>query len=248
MDALILIALAVLPALGIAYYVYWRDQHEPEPHKYLIYCFLFGMLSTIPAIILETYGGSLGYGISYNMFDTFIYAFVVIALTEEFVKYFFLRYYIYPKDEFCEPMDGIVYSVMVSMGFAALENILYVLKGGTGLAIIRALTAIPAHAAFAVFMGYFVGLAKFESNKGKKMLLLATGLLSATVIHGAYDFFIMQRNEEGLMILTFVVLIVSVVMSFKLIKIHLANSPHNPENATAEAAKSDDFFDHLDEF
>lgn len=246
MEDLILIILAVLPALAIAYYVYWRDQHEPEPHRYLIYCFLFGMLSTIPAIILETWGGELGFGISYDMSVTFIYAFIVVGLTEEFVKYFFLRYYIYPKDEFCEPMDGIVYSVMVSMGFAALENVLYVTQGGAQLAILRALTAVPAHAAFAVFMGYFVGLAKFD--KAKQGVLLMTGLFSAAAIHGAYDFFVMQRNSEALIIFTFVVLIVAVVMSFKLIKIHQDNSPHHPENAKVAGENDNDLFEHLDEF
>ncbi|MCP4443485.1 MAG: PrsW family intramembrane metalloprotease [Aureispira sp.] len=248
MGILILLGMAVLPALLIAYYVYWRDQHEPEPHELLVYCFLFGVVSTVPAIILETIGGNLGFGISYNMFMTFIYAFGVVAFSEELVKYVFLFAYIYPKDEFCEPMDGIVYAVMISMGFAALENILYVMGGGVELAILRAFTAVPAHAAFAVFMGYYVGLAKFDKKREK--LLLATGLLSATAIHGAYDFFIFQQNIEALALLTFVVLIGSIVMSFKLIKQHQENSPHNPKNAVAtnDSDNDLDLFEHLNDF
>jgi Predicted membrane protein len=109
-----------------------------------------------------------------------------VALAEEFSKYIIVKYYAQPKGAFNEPYDGIMYAVMVSMGFACTENIMYVLRGGTEVAILRAFTAVPAHATFAILMGYYMGKAKF--SKQPKLLNL-TGLALATLFHGAYDFF-----------------------------------------------------------
>lgn len=108
----------------------------------------------------------------YSIFQQFIKAFFVVALIEEFSKYIFVRFYSQPKKYFNEPFDGIVYAVMVSMGFAAIENIAYVSQGGMGTAIVRAFTAVPAHATFAVLMGYFMGLAKFAPSKSKNVSLI----------------------------------------------------------------------------
>ena len=95
----------------------------------------------------------------------FIKAFIVVALVEEFSKYIIVKYYAQNNREFNEPFDGIVYAVMVSMGFAALENVLYVYQYGSSTGITRAFTAVPAHATFGILMGYFMGKAKFSKNK-----------------------------------------------------------------------------------
>ncbi len=126
-------------------------------------------------------------------------------------------------------MDGIVYSVMVSMGFATFENFTYVFSQPTedmalNVAILRMLMAVPGHASFAVIMGYFVGKAKFSRKNRDKLLI--TGLLGATVSHGLYDFFLMQQMEEALAILTILTLIISIFLGRKMIKNHLDASPH----------------------
>ncbi len=226
MDLFTLI-LAAAPGLLIAVYIYYRDIHEPEPHKYLIWCFLFGVISTMPAIWLEKFGMSLGYDESPDLWTTFIFAFVVVAGSEELVKFIFLRGYIYPKKEFNEPFDGIVYAVMIGMGFATLENILYA-EYGLQTTIVRAFTAVPAHAAFAVIMGYYVGMAKFEEQN--RTLLLAQGFLGAVILHGAYDFFIFQNNFPALTGLTIVTLVIGIVLSRRMIKIHQQMSPFNTDN------------------
>ena len=100
----------------------------------------------------------MGYSAGPDVLKTLIFSVVVVGFSEEFSKY------IFPKKEFCEPMDGIVYSVIVSMGFATLENILCVSSGGINTAIVRMFTAVPAHAAYACLIGYFVGVAKFSNN------------------------------------------------------------------------------------
>ncbi len=224
-----LLALAILPGLIISYYIWWRDKHEPEPHKYLIVCFLFGILSILPAIILESIGMEMGYKDGPDVIKTFIFAVFVVGFSEEFSKYLFLRYYIFPKKEFCEPMDGIVYSVMISMGFATFENILYVFGQSTSeqaynLAYMRMLTAVPAHASFAVIMGYFVGKAKFLPNN--RSFYMISGLLLATLVHGLYDFFLMQRMDESLAIFTFITLLAAIILGRYMIHWHVEESPH----------------------
>jgi RsiW-degrading membrane proteinase PrsW (M82 family) len=218
--------LAAVPGLLIAVYIYYKDIHEPEPHKYLIWCFLFGVLSTMPAIWLEKFGMSLGYDESPDLWTTFIFAFVVVAGSEELVKFIFLRGYIYPKKEFNEPFDGIVYAVMIGMGFATLENILYA-EYGLQTTIVRAFTAVPAHAAFAVIMGYYVGMAKFEEQN--RTLTLAKGFFGAVILHGTYDFFIFQNNFPALAGLTIVTLLIGILLSRKMIKMHQQMSPFNTD-------------------
>lgn len=224
-----LLSLAVLPGLAISYYIWWRDKHEPEPHKYLIACFLFGILSIIPAIVLETIGMEMGYKDGPNIYKTFIFAVFVVGFSEEFSKYLFLRYYIFPKKEFCEPMDGIVYSVMVGMGFATFENVLYVFGQATtqqayNVAFLRMLTAVPAHASFAVLMGYFVGKAKFLPKN--RTVLLLSGLFIATIVHGLYDFFLMQQMTQALAIFTLIILIAAIIIGRYMIYWHVEASPH----------------------
>lgn len=242
MDILNL-ALATLPGLLIAVYIYYKDIHDKEPHKYLIWCFLFGALSTLPAIWLERWGMSLGYDVSPNIVTTAIFAFVVVAGSEELVKYVFLRGYIYNKEEFDEPLDGIVYAVMIGMGFATLENILYATNYGIQTTIIRAFTAVPAHAAFAVIMGYYVGLAKFSDIN--KIALLLQGLIGAIALHGAYDFFIFQKNYPALAGLTMVTLVIGIVLSRRMIKIHQEMSPFKNGEQTAEDTIVSNEFDFI---
>ena len=133
----------------------------------------------------------------------------------------------YTHKAFDEPYDGITYSVMVSMGFATLENILYVAEGGMSTAIMRMFLAVPAHAAFAVIMGYYVGLAKF--NPSKRNIYLIFGVIGASALHGAYDFALMQQSIPYLQFIGAVVsLLIGVRLSFNAIKLHQQNSPFKP--------------------
>lgn len=219
-----LILLSISPGIAISLYIFFRDKYEPEPKMLLLGCFLFGALSTLPAIWLEQKGSELvlGRGLD-KVWDFFLVAFVVVAFSEELVKFLFLRAFVYPRRSFNEPMDGIVYAVVIGMGFATWENILYVVLRGGGFmtGMLRMFTAVPAHAAFGVIMGYFVGLAKHEEQR--RVGLLITGFLGALLFHGAYDFFIFQRN---LQLLAIGVLVVSVLISFWLIGRHQRDSFH----------------------
>jgi len=117
---------------------------------------------------------------------------------------------------------------MVSMGFATAENIFYVIAGGLSTGFLRMFSAVPAHAAFAIIMGYYIGLAKFRQHR---FFYLLTGLLLAALAHGIYDFFLLQQNIPGLAILSFVILILIIILSFRAIKVHRRNSPFRPQSS-----------------
>jgi RsiW-degrading membrane proteinase PrsW (M82 family) len=210
-----ILLLAILPPLLIAYYIYQKDKYDKEPKSLIIKSFLFGCLGIIPAIFLELFAE--------GMFNNLIlYVFIGIALVEEGVKYFFLKKYLFNKPEFNEPMDGIVYAVMISLGFATVENIFYVFNHPgqeMQVAIMRMFTAIPLHAACGVILGYFVGLAKFSDNKN---ILLYKGLFLATLVHGLYNYFIFL--EEGWFIFSIIALVVAVYYSKKAISLHQKDS------------------------
>lgn len=239
---LFIVALAILPGLLIAWFIYAKDKHDPEPHRRLAICFGLGALSTIPAIFMEIFGGNFA-SISYDIVITFIYAVVVVAGSEELVKFLFLKLYIYNHKDFNEPLDGIVYAMMIGMGFATLENILYVLNGPPAvaleIALLRMFTAVPGHAAFAVLMGYFVGLARFEQNPNNRIFLLVLGYLVPVISHGLYDFFLFQQNYAALAIFAFVVLGGSIAFSIHLIGKHVR------ESAARKAKKGEDPSEHF---
>lgn len=241
-----LLLLALAPAAAIIWYIYLKDEFDREPTHLLIKCFLLGIVSIIPALLFGAIGTAFGIEASDNVFITFIYAFIVVAFSEELAKFIFLRWFIFPKKAFNEPYDGIIYAVMIGMGFAAFENVLYVLQGGIGVAILRTFTAVPAHAAFGVIMGYYVGMAKFDHDHPEdRPTLLGKGLFWATLMHGAYDFFLMQRNVPALAVLAFVILIIGIKFSQKAVKIHQLASPFHPNHVTTIVKNNEenDFYD-----
>ena len=209
-----ILILAVAPPLLIAYYVYQKDKYDKEPKSLIIKSFLFGCLGIIPAIFLEIFAEGM-------FTNLFLYVFMGIAFVEEGVKYFFLKKYLFNNKEFNEPMDGIVYAVMISLGFATVENIAYVFNNQgqeINVAIIRMFTAIPLHAVCGVILGYFVGLAKFSNNR---KILLYKGLFLATLVHALYNYFIFLGQG---FILSIIALVVAIYYSKKAINIHQEES------------------------
>ena len=221
-----LLALALAPTLAIMIYIYSKDKYEKEPIKLLLKNFGLGASASIfMTLIIGSFGNVfLPVTNPESIFQQFIKAFIVVALVEEFSKYIIVRFYAQRNKEFDEPFDGIVYAVMVSMGFAALENILYVFQYGAGNGILRAFTAVPAHATFGILMGYFMGKAKFSRTKSERFKLNIIGLMTATLFHGAYDFFLFINFIPGISIGAFVSLIVGILLSRKAIKKHQARS------------------------
>lgn len=215
-----LLVLALLPSILIAVWLYRRDLHEKEEKRHLLRAFLLGGLSIIPALIL---GESIGnpYG------EVWFTAFITAGLFEEVSKFLMLRLFIYPKSYFNEPYDGIIYAAFVSLGFATLENLLYVFgdKGGYQTAILRLFMAVPGHAIMGVILGYYAGKAKFSSS-GSAMLLLK-GLTLAALFHGCYDYFLFQQTYPLLTLLSAGLIWWGVRISKKAVKHYQETSPFN---------------------
>ncbi len=196
---LILIAAAAIPAVLLMLKAYRSDRLEPESPRLLWQLVKAGVFSSLIALVLERLG-SLLLGLfapeNGTLYNVLLY-FVVVACSEEGAKYFLLRRNTWNSPEFDCQYDGVVYAVFVSLGFALWENISYVLQYGFSTAIVRALTAIPGHACFGVFMGVFYGIAKKTDNRGAiatpwKILAVVVPVL----LHGAYDY-IASMEVEG---------------------------------------------------
>ncbi len=213
--------LAIAPSTAWIIYIYYRDIHDKEPLRLLLKVFLFGAFSIVPAAILENL---FEVEDKLNLITTAYSTFFVIAGAEECSKYFFMRWAIYKNKAFNEPFDGIVYCVMISMGFATVENLMYVFNSENPFqtAFLRMLTAVPAHFTFSVIMGYYVGLAKF--NPGKRLQFTMFGIGGAMFFHGFYDFCLIQQKNEYLFIGAFISLIVALRLSYLALKKQSVNS------------------------
>ena len=192
----ILLAAAILPIVALCSFVYKKDPNK-EPKGLLAKLFIFGFFSAIPVVIVELLLGSMFPTSSANSFiQMFINVFVGVALVEEGFKWIISKKFGYDNKEFDEVYDIIVYTVFVSLGFACIENILYVLSNGLGNAILRALTSIPGHTCFAVLMGYFFSKAKInEINKsGLQTRNIILSIIVPTVAHTLYDAFLFYAS------------------------------------------------------
>ena len=199
---------SLAPVIIILLYIYFRDKHEKEPIRLLIKTLVMGAVIVLPIILVErlllSIMPSMGTVASaaYN-------AFLVAGFTEEIFKFLALYLLIWKSPSFNEQFDGIVYAVFVSLGFAAVENVMYVLDGGYHTAIVRAITAVPAHALFGVTMGYYFGIAHMYPELRKSYLLRA--LLIPIVLHGIYDFILMV--EVDWLLTLFIIYVVYLYMS-----------------------------------
>ena len=163
---MLLFSLAVAPGIAVCLFIYSMNKYDRASIRYLIIAFLLGMTATLPALLVQTLAEDVrDQPWRHSILSYLWYAFVIVALSEEGSKFLVLRLYAYPKSVFKEPFDGVVFAVMIGMGFATVENIEYVVKFGVETGVSRFFLAIPAHAAFAVLMGYPVGRAKFERDR-----------------------------------------------------------------------------------
>ncbi|MBQ8954812.1 MAG: PrsW family intramembrane metalloprotease [Clostridia bacterium] len=188
----ILVAAAVIPAIFLMAKVYRSDRLEKESPYMLWALVRAGVLSSLIAMVAERVLSAL---LSAAVKDAGLYQallyFVVVAFSEEGAKYFMLRRNTWRSREFNCQFDGVVYAVFISLGFALWENISYVLHYGFSTAVVRALTAIPGHSCFGVFMGVFYGLARRYENRGlgdRARLFRIMAVLAPALLHGAYDY------------------------------------------------------------
>ncbi|MCM3724425.1 glutamic-type intramembrane protease PrsW [Neobacillus cucumis] len=193
-----ILSAAIAPGLALLSYFYLKDEYEPEPVSLVFRTFLYGVLLVFPIMfiqhVLET-----EQLLKTDLFDAFFGS----GILEEFFKWFILFYLIYQHVEFDEPFDGIVYGVSVSLGFATVENIFYLVANGIEHAMTRALLPVSSHALFGVIMGFYLGKAKFTKGNKAKWILLS--LLLPILLHGSYDFILISLENWLYIILPFMV-------------------------------------------
>lgn len=217
----ILLFLAIIPVVFLCSYIYKKDLHR-EPKKLLIGIFIWGALTCIPAVILETAVGDIFVteDDSLPFLEIFINVFFGIALIEELGKWVVTKWKGYKSREFDEIYDIIVYAVFASLGFACLENIGYVLENGIGTAIMRAVISIPGHACFGILMGYYMSKAKVNEMNGsfiKKKKNMFLSLFIPTLFHAIYDS-LLSTDSGTLFLLFFVFDIFMVIYCFGIVK------------------------------
>jgi RsiW-degrading membrane proteinase PrsW (M82 family) len=196
---IILLLIALAPGIFLAWYFYHRDSYEPEPKLKIVKIFFLGALMVVPAALAEMLLANITKISTQGLFHIFVLSFLIVAPIEELLKYFAVRKWIYNSLEFDEAMDGIVYTVSVSLGFATAENVMYVLSLGIEAGIARAFLAVPGHALFGALMGSYIGRAKFNPIKETKLII--TGIVLAIICHGLYDFLALTRSAFSSMVI-----------------------------------------------
>jgi hypothetical protein len=178
MGAVALFVIAVAPGLFILWYIHHKDKYEPEPKGLIVATFFIGVGAAVPASLLEIlFEWGTGIPTEGNIPGAFIDAFLVVAPAEEIAKYLSVRVKAYRSPAFNEVMDGIVYSVAAALGFATIENILYVYQLGFAVGILRAVCSVPMHALCGAVIGYYLAF------------------------HGAYDFVLFTGTFLGFLII-----------------------------------------------
>lgn len=186
-----LLFISLAPVLIIAFYIYYRDKYEKEPLSILLKALFAGILIVLPVVLIERLLSYLGEGLE-GLQSAAYTAFVVAGFTEEGFKFLAFLFFFWKNINFNEKFDGIVYAVFISLGFAAVENILYVFTGGLGVGFLRALTAVPAHALFGIVMGFYFGMARF--NRGRRTIFIIMAFFLPFVFHGLYNFMLMSKT------------------------------------------------------
>ena len=225
MLRLFLLLLASMgPGLLWLWYFYRQDRFEPEPIKEIIKVFLIGVLLVIPAGLIEQiWRRPLMVSLQASDWVTLlVMAFLVIALVEEGLKAFFLWRMVGNNRELNEPVDGIIYGITLGLGFASLENLLWVSVFGFGVAIMRGIVTTLAHASFTGWMGYFI--AKYKLPPGGSNRILWIGFLVPWLSHGAYDFFLFLRSPIASAV-AFMLILGLLIGLYRTIQKQVANSP-----------------------
>ena len=217
MATIILLVLAIAPCIAIAFFIFLKNTYKPSPPRLLMLSVFFGILSFGLAVVIGLLLHRIALIETESMIDQLIRAMVFVGFVEEGSKFLFLRGRVFYNKQFTQPFDGIVHAVMIGMGFAVAENLLYVYNDAGGSLIARMVTAVPAHAAFAVIMGYFVGEAKVFPSSGS--LYNFMGLFFAAFAHGFYDYFLFVSSIPGLWWQSIVALVIILWMTYNAIKL-----------------------------
>lgn len=240
-----LLITAITPGIALGLIFYLFDRHDREPIRMLLKIFVLGMISVVPTILAEyvlssffMVGGVVG---------AFYTAFVVAGFTEEFMKRRVVIKHVYYNPVFNEKLDGIVYCVMAALGFATIENIMYVVLRFSdieSIGLYRAVLSVPAHMLFAVTMGYYLSLAKFSSAPKEQEYFYIKSLTVPVILHGTFDFILMSGIE--LLMLFFIPFVIYMwVVNLKKLNVYYKDSKNNANNYRHNSFDEFDKFDEM---
>ena len=187
---------AIVPSILLAWFIYSRD-YRREPKRTVWATFGLGVLAIVPAVLVGwPIDALLTARIAEPLARGPASALLVAAIPEELFKFAVLYFYARRRRCFDEPMDGIVYGAIASLGFATLENIMYCLQGSLSTALFRAFTSVPGHAFWGAIMGYYVGIAHF-SPRSERAKWLLRALAWPILLHAAYDAPLLALKDYG---------------------------------------------------
>ncbi|MCF6464649.1 PrsW family intramembrane metalloprotease [Clostridium sp. Cult2] len=192
-----LFVIAITPAIAIIFGIYLSDRHDREPAKLLILTYLLGALAVIPILIVEEL--FLSFNIFSGILEAAYTAFIVAGLTEEYFKRLVILKVPYKTKYFNEKLDGIVYGVFSAMGFATVENIVYVVyryANNPHVGLYRGVFSVPAHAVFGITMGYYLSLARFDTDSRRARKNMRRSLYMPILLHGTFNFILMSNVPQ----------------------------------------------------
>jgi RsiW-degrading membrane proteinase PrsW (M82 family) len=199
------------------------DKYEKEPERLIFLTFLAGALATIPSVLLESLFRFQDQG-SIGILQYLFLSFLWVGIVEEFFKYLAVRLTVYRSKQFNEIMDGMIYMISAALGFAATENVGYMLGLGYSVGFLRAIIAYLAHIFFSSILGYYMAKAKIEGSKN----WLWIGFILAVSLHWLYDSFLVLgtvRTSGGFLLLGLMVWVFGLILTLTLIKKAQAVSP-----------------------
>ena len=274
MNTLLLTGAALLPAIILCVYIFKKDRVEKEPLGLLLGLFFLGAFSCFPAAIFEEIiiGGIKSV---FSMFTTngeleklpfllyrIAYYFIGVALVEEGLKFLILKTVTSKNKEFNCLFDGLIYAIFVSLGFAALENVLYVLENGWMNALLRAVLSVPGHMFFAVMMGYNYSMwnitkraADIEKQLAQagviqsviafKPKYLASSIIVPVLAHGFYNFSCTMGNNVAMIVLTLFVLFMYITCFGRIKKMSASDAPNHNYAVALVTKKYPEFAEYL---
>lgn len=189
-----LFIIAITPGIALGIGIYLVDRYDREPISALLKIFMLGALSVIPVLIVERI--LLRLNIFTGVLAIAFTAFIVAGFTEEYFKRAVVLYGAFNSKRFDEKLDGIVYAVFAALGFATIENIMYVVyrySGNYYVGVMRGILSVPAHTLFAVTMGYYLSLAKFTTSEKERRAYHSRSLLIPMLLHGLFNFILMAK-------------------------------------------------------
>ena len=215
MTTLQYVLMGLAPGLFWLWYFRRKDDLEPEPRLMVLRVFLLGCASAFLVLFLRPMYGGLVPDTA-GWYREVVDAFVVTALFEELAKVAAFLAGAYFHSELDEPLDGIIYGIAAALGFASVENVVYLfVMEDASVVVLRAFTATLGHVAFTGSIGFFFGLAKF-SPPTKRPFLMAAGLGIGILFHGAYDVFLFIEGNTRFLSLLFVLPLTLVLLGLKI--------------------------------